>query len=113
MSNPRLHQLAEERSLAIHRYIADRIASNPEIIERARARVEDWLETGSVSKKYAQEWKQILASPLDSIRAALVDPREHARALRQSSPFAGAVDPRTRWRIWDEVAREMGIQGDP
>ena len=110
MSNPRLHRLAEERSLAIHKYIADRLASTPEVIEQARSRVGHWLETGSVSKKYALAWKEILSGPLDSIRAALVDPSEHARALRQSSPFAGAVDPRTRWRIWDEVAREMGIQ---
>jgi hypothetical protein len=32
-----------------------------------------------------------------------VDPAEGARALRQCSPFAGVIDPRTRWRIWREV----------
>jgi hypothetical protein len=25
------------------------------------------------------------------------------RALRQCTPFAGVVDPRTRWRIWRET----------
>jgi hypothetical protein len=32
-----------------------------------------------------------------------VDESEEARALRQVTPFAGAIDPRTRWRIWREV----------
>jgi hypothetical protein len=31
--------------------------------------------------------------------AALVDRSEEARGLRQVSPFAGVIDPRTRWAI--------------
>lgn len=32
---------------------------------------------------------------------------EEARELRQSSPFAGALSPRERWRIWREVRARL------
>jgi hypothetical protein len=38
---------------------------------------------------------------------ALLDEGEHARALRQSSPFAGAIDRRTRWRMHAEVRERL------
>jgi hypothetical protein len=27
--------------------------------------------------------------------------------MRQSTPFAGVIDPRQRWRIWREVRERM------
>ena len=41
--------------------------------------------------------------PTPEIGAFLTDDGEHATELRQSTPFAGALDPRERWRIWREV----------
>jgi hypothetical protein len=40
--------------------------------------------------------------------AALVDPGERARALRQCSPFAGALDAGERWRILAGVDDRIG-----
>jgi len=37
-----------------------------------------------------------------------VDPGEHARELRQSTPFAGIIPPRQRWRIWRETSERLG-----
>ncbi len=101
------HRLAEERSLAFHRAVADKIASDPETLERARARVREWVASGDVAPYYAREWDEILSRPLEDIRAKLVEDSERARALRQVTPFAGAIDPRTRWRIWREVREAM------
>jgi len=97
------HRLAEERSLALHRRIADRLVEDPAVLVRARARVQGWIETGNVASYWAQEWDAVLSRSVDEIRALLVDESEYARALRQLTPFAGVVDPRTRWRIWREV----------
>jgi hypothetical protein len=97
------HRLAEERSLALHRAIADRLSLDPSLLERARARVRRWLETGEVAPHWAGKWNEVLARSADEIRTFLVDEGEEARALRQVTPFAGAIDPRTRWRIWREV----------
>jgi hypothetical protein len=101
------HRLAEARSLAAHQLIADRLAGEPGLVELARARVASWLADGSVARPYAQAWRDILAGDVPSIRRALVDDSEHGRALRQCTPFAGAIDPRTRWQLWARVREEL------
>jgi len=101
------HRLAEERSLALHRAVADKLASEPETLELARARVRRWLESAEVSPHWARAWNEVLSRSLPEIRAFLVDENEEARSLRQVTPFAGVIDPRTRWRIWREVREAM------
>ena len=101
------HRLAEERSLALHRAVADKLASEPETLELARARVRRWLESAEVSPHWARAWNEVLSRSLPEIRAFLVDESEEARSLRQVTPFAGVIDPRTRWRIWREVREAM------
>lgn len=97
------HLLAEQRSLALHREIAERLARDDALLDRARERVKGWQRDGTVSAHYADRWARLLDGPFDELRALLLDQGEHARALRQCTPFAGVVDPRTRWRIWREV----------
>lgn len=97
------HRLAEERSLALHAEIASRLANDPGVLERARARVGRWAEAGPTHPRYAAAWRELLARPVAEIAAALVERSERMNALRQCTPFAGVVDPRTRWRIWRDV----------
>jgi len=101
-----LHHLAEERSLAYHAVVAARLATDPEMLEGARRRAATWLEAGAPGaphEHYARAWAALLASPIEVIRDRLVDTSEEARALRQVTPFAGAIDARTRWKLWREV----------
>jgi len=83
--------------------VAERLRRDPAVLKRARARVDGWLATGDVHPTYARAWAALLAGPLDDLCAALVDPAEPMRALRQASPFAGALEPRTRWRLLREA----------
>ena len=99
------HRLAEERSLALHRAVADRLANGSAVLERARTRVHKWLENGEVASYWAKEWDRVLSKPLAEIQAFLVERSEHATAMRQMTPFAGAIDARTRWRIWRNVRK--------
>ena len=103
MKDMNRHRLAEERSLALHLAVADLLAEGGTVLERARTRVHKWLETGEVATYWAQEWDRVLLKPLAEIQAFLVERSEHATAMRQMTPFAGAIDPRTRWRIWHDV----------
>lgn len=57
---------------------------------------------------YADGWHELLTGPVERL-LNLTDPGERARALRQCSPFAGIVDPRTRWQIWRDVRAAAGI----
>ncbi|HEY2031161.1 MAG TPA: hypothetical protein VGH20_18345 [Myxococcales bacterium] len=102
-----LHRLAEERSLAYHLRVAQLLGEQPEILSVARQRATAWAESGEHHAPYARAWLAILDGGIERIRAALTDDSEHGRALRQATPFAGAVDPRERWKIWREVRERM------
>jgi len=105
-----LHRLAEERSVAYHTAIAERLRHQPEVLERARQRVEEWLKSGESAPFYARKWAEILARDVSSITAFLVERSELADELRQSSPFAGALHPQERWRIWRETRDRFSQQ---
>ena len=98
------HRRAELRSLAYHREIAARIAEEPAILERARTRVKWCHRTGQVHPRYARLWEELLARSLEDIKEALVAETETMLAARQSTPFAGALSARERWRLWRSVA---------
>ena len=97
------HRLAEERSIAYHRAIGVRLRREPALLDQVRAHLEKKLTEGGRSARYYQQWRELLERPLDEILVSLVDESEGARALRQSSPFAGILPPDERWRIWREV----------
>ena len=98
-----LHHLAEERSLAYHALIADKIERDPALLDVARRRVAEWLASGTPHAHYARAWSAILESPVEIIRQHLLDPTPAGRALRQVTPFAGMIAPNTRWKLWREV----------
>jgi hypothetical protein len=104
----RHHAKAEERSLALHRVVAERLKESPELVERARELLEQWALEGKIAQPYEEAWRAILVRAADEIAEALVDAGEHGRALRQASPFAGALDPRVRWRILKELGQSKG-----
>ncbi len=105
-----LHRLAEERSVAYHRAIAQRLRDEPEILERARRRVQGWLTAGGAAPDAAARWAALLANDLPAIEAFLGERSDLADELRQSSPFAGALDPRERWRIWRATRDRLAPQ---
>jgi len=100
------HRVAEARSLALHEEVARRLAASPDVLTNARARVGSWLAEGGVARPYAEAWRDLLAGTTEEVAVAIVDPSERARDLRQCSPFAGVIDPRTRWRILRELGHE-------
>jgi len=104
-----LHRLAEERSVAYHRVIAERLRHQPEVLENARQRVQTWLAS-DVTPFYARKWAEILARDPSSVAAFLVERSELADELRQSSPFAGALSPQERWKIWSETRDRFARQ---
>ena len=98
MSRPALRPEVE-RSLALHREVAERLRREPELLNAARERVERWLAEGSVHATWAESWKSILDAGLEAVIEVLTDTDPAAHDLRQVSPFAGVLDPRTRWKI--------------
>ena len=109
MRNMTLHELAEERSIAMHAAVTKRLRAEPSLLDAVRERVAGWLRDGSVHPEYAQAWADILARPLPEILEALTDRGERLRSLRQVTPFTGILDPRERLRIRAEVRERLGV----
>lgn len=107
------HELAERRSLAFHRQVAALLDQDVRPLAIARARVNTWVAANAL-RGYAEAWQQLLARPLPELQAALAEDSARMRALRQATPFAGALSPQERWRIWREVrAQSAGVPCDP
>lgn len=100
MSQPpkKFHSLAEARSLALHQEVAARLEKHPDIVEKAKKRVERWL-ADPARHPYAHDWQLLLALSIERLASELVSTSSRMCTLRQASPFAGALDNQTRWRI--------------
>ncbi len=100
------HRVAEERSIALHREVARRILARPELLEHARIRVEGWSEEDNVAAHWVGMWSKLLSRSLEEVIAAITDRGEAGRSLRQTSPFAGVIDAKTRWKILRQCEKE-------
>jgi hypothetical protein len=94
------HQRIDERSLALHRAIADKLRRDPSLIEVALDNIDRWSLQNSRSQPYWDTWRELLSGPLDVLLALLVEKSERMTALRQATPFAGILSPQERWAIY-------------
>ena len=100
------HRLIDERSLALHRRIAERLRENPALIDVARDNIDRWLQDCAPGACPALlEWQSILKGSIEGVLDALLATNERAVRLRQSTPFAGCLDPIERTAILMEFQR--------
>lgn len=95
------HRLAELRSLAYHKVVAERLDEG--VRARARAFIAREFAKGTRSEDYLRRWQALLSGPDDELRRALTSDDEASRALRSATPFAGALTPKERWALWRKV----------
>lgn len=88
------HRSPELRSLAYHRLVARRLDART--VNEARRRLWRWEERGRIHPRWARQWRTILEQPTETIANVLAADTERSRALRQSSPFAGALTEHER-----------------
>jgi excisionase family DNA binding protein len=96
------HRTAELQALAYHRLVAERL--DERFVEDARRRLRRWRAEGRIDPRWGDEWERILASPPSSIARAIGADSPRARALRQTSPFAGALTEQERRALTRAVA---------
>ena len=83
---------ADRKSLALHMAVAQKLLENQEILSRARTRVAMWEVGDTVHPWYVQAWADVLGGSAEQVAAFLANPSEDACAMRQASPFAGALE---------------------
>lgn len=95
------HRRADLRSLAYHRALAKRLRRP--MADDALKLLWKWRDQGTIDRRYADEWEQLLHRPMPEIRRVISEDTQRARDLRQNSPFAGMLSEPERRRINDEI----------
>ena len=97
------HAILEARSLAMHCLIARKITRDPRLIEVARRNLAGWRRARVAAERprWLDEWERVLRRPWPEVAAFITSTAQHAARLRQSSPFAGVLDPTERRRVYE------------
>jgi hypothetical protein len=95
------HERNERRGLALHRAIAAKLRDNPDLLEIAKDNLRRWSTPDDRSQAYLDQWRDLLNLPLADLLVLLNEDSPRMTELRQSSPFAGILEPRERWHIYD------------
>ena len=91
----------QRRSLYLHAAIAKELSNRPtEVIEIARQNIAKMRSVNPHAWRLLDEWERILSGMTIQIVARMLDPSEHARDLRQVSPFAGVLTPVQRAGVY-------------
>ena len=98
------HARIDARSLGMHRAIAAKLLADPALLAIASDNLARWTTSAGRSQPYADAWGELLAKPIEELVALIQEDTEFMRAMRQTSPFAGVLNPRERWRIYDAFA---------
>lgn len=95
---------SDHYSLALGRAVAHHLMTDGSRVKAigrrnlARARTRHQTEPS-----WLRRWQELLDGPEDQLVDVLTSPDEDARVLRQSSPFAGVLTPRERWKTLRDV----------
>lgn len=98
------HLRLDDRSLALHGLIADKLSANPALLAIARDNIRRWQTVGENDSLVLAEWDNILSGSFDQIIATLTDSSENAKRLRQSSPFAGILTETERRTAYESFS---------
>lgn len=100
----RSHEWIDQRSLALDRAIAAKLKAQPELFQRAKDTLENWIQQRQPAvPAVLLEWQEILATwSFDQILALLNSAEPEPTRLRQSSPFCGILTEEERMQIFQE-----------
>jgi len=94
------HEMIDGRLLAMHQLIAEKLKTEPLLLEKVKGNVlKELRRCPDNTKPYFVRWQAILNESLDATVEALTSESEQATALRQSSPFHGILTPEERLDI--------------
>ncbi|MEX1044773.1 MAG: hypothetical protein WEC73_01485, partial [Chthoniobacterales bacterium] len=94
------HRKHEQRSLLMHRLVADRLRQSPgDVVRFGLDNLQRWRQRGVDCEDFSM-WDRLLQSGPERLLEILESDDEDACRLRQSSPFAGLLSEEERGRIF-------------
>lgn len=104
------HKWLDQRSLALHRLIAEKIRNDTDLFENVKRTLARWHEIVCAnSQPYLEEWQRLVDLGIEECLAVATEDSEHANAMRQASPFSGILTNEERWEFFLDWA---GADGD-
>jgi hypothetical protein len=89
---------------AFHRVAIERLALQPELVERALQTIARWqTQRGpSASDPYMHEWQDLLKGELSQLQMRVCGDDDHAATLRNTSPLGFVLKPAERHVLREE-----------
>ncbi len=104
----RTHLVLDQRSLALHRLIADKLQREPQLFDKVRATLAHWQRTVSANTQpYVLQWCKLAEQGMDACIAVATQESEQAAALRQASPFGGILTHAERFAFFREWSQRQ------
>ncbi|MFM1978835.1 MAG: hypothetical protein RLZ68_100 [Pseudomonadota bacterium] len=83
------HQEIDQRSLALHKLVADKVRADGRLLGQARDTLTRWYGVASPrSFTYLDEWQRLFDLGTEACLTAATEDTERAAALRQCSPLS-------------------------
>jgi hypothetical protein len=98
------HNRLDERSLAMHELIVEKVRTDPALLDKARDNVRRWQQIDGSPMLALAEWEQILDGPVNEVTQFLTERSDRAARLRQSSPFAGMLTEAERRTVYESYS---------
>jgi hypothetical protein len=102
------HSFIDQRSLAFHVAITEKLRLEPELLNGVRDRLKRISSDSRLShstRDAYREWLEFIERhSFKEVLAFLVDPSEEGNRLRQATPFSGILTPEERAAITLKVA---------
>lgn len=99
----------DQRSLALHRLIAEKIRRDPKLFKKVKATLSRWHEIVCAnSQPYVKEWQRLADLGMEACLEMATEDSERAAAMRKASPFCGILSDEERWEFFLAWARERG-----
>ncbi len=101
---------SDERSLALHRMIAEKLRHAPNLWQVPQDNISRWKERNGHLPPSICEWEHILNTKThEQILALLESESEESVRLRSSSPFTGILSADERAKIFESYGQKSVV----
>lgn len=101
------HEEIDERSLALHRLVADKLHRHPALFQKARDNIARFrVIVAPGSQGYVEAWAKLIDAGMEVALAVATEDSEYGREMRQSSPFGGILSHQERFAFLREWKRQ-------
>jgi hypothetical protein len=101
------HQELDQRSLALHQLVAEKIRQDAALFDKAQAVLNRWRETASPrGQGYLESWQSLMDQGVDACLTAATQNSQWGDAMRQASPLACLLTNQERFSFlkhWKEA----------